>query len=120
MMFGGGGPFGRDTLGDRPAGIPTELLDAADRLTDDEPEHPIRDVPFEPARKPWDKPLSFRTLFATRKGAIAIIFGLVTVEVIGQQIGPRLTQWGIDEGILKNDFGVLKIAVAGFIAGLVV
>jgi ATP-binding cassette, subfamily B, bacterial len=120
MMFGGGGAFGRESLGDRPGGIPTELLDAAARLTENEPEHPIRDVPFEPAKPPWDRPLSFRALFATRRGSIALVFCLVTVEVIGQQIGPRLTQWGIDEGILENDFGVLKIAVAGFVAGLVV
>jgi ATP-binding cassette subfamily B protein len=121
MMFGGPGMWrGGEQLGDRPAGIPEELFQATQRLTETEPDHPRQVVAFDAAHSPWQRPISFRSLFAVRRSAVTLVFLMVGVEVMCQQIGPRLTQYAIDHGVAHQDFSVLKRSVAFYLLAIVV
>jgi ATP-binding cassette subfamily B protein len=118
MMFAGGA--GREMMGDRPAGIPEELVLAANKLTEGEPEYELQEVEFDAAERPWKGDLSFRALFATKTRALALIFAIVLVEVVCQQIGPRLTEHAIDDGMAKGNFGVVQATVVVFMLSIVV
>jgi ATP-binding cassette, subfamily B, bacterial len=119
MFGGGGGMWGGQMLGDRPAGIPPELIEAARKLTESEPEHELRPISFDPSIPPWPS-FSLRSLLAVRRAAIAGVFLIVVVEVVCQQAGPRLTQYAIDHGVLANDFGILKWMVGLYVATIAI
>jgi ATP-binding cassette subfamily B protein len=122
MMFGGGGGGAGFAGGGKNAagfgGIPKEMQDGARKFTDREPTPVPRDVHFSVSERPWNRPLTFRTLFGLVKPAIAGIFLLVVLEVFGVQIGPKLVQYAFDHGIEKGDFGVVKLCVALYAGGV--
>jgi ATP-binding cassette subfamily B protein len=119
MMFGGGGgPFTGGSRHGGFGGIPLEMQEGAKKFTDREPVHEERDVVFSVSERPWRKPLTFRTLFGLVKPAIAGIFLLVVLEVVGVQAGPKLVQYAFDHGIETGDFGVVKLCAALYVAGV--
>ena len=134
MSFGGGtisgGAFGR-TGGSRAAaapggglpfaGIPPELQDGVDRLLAEEPDHGEPTARFSHrADERSGTRLSLRGLIFRhwRLGAAAVV--LVTIVSITNQAGPALIEYGINNGMLKKNFGVV-LAVAGiFLAAIAI
>jgi ATP-binding cassette, subfamily B, bacterial len=134
VSFGGGtisgGAFGR-TGGSRAAaapggglpfaGIPPELQDGVDRLLAEEPDHgePTARFSHRADERPGTR-LSLRGLIFRhwRLGAAAVV--LVTIVSITNQAGPALIEYGINNGMLKKNFGVV-LAVAGiFLAAIAI
>lgn len=122
MMMGGGGGFaGRPPAGAPGAvnaqsglpfaGIPPELQEKVDALLASEPEQTDVHVPFSHSR--YDRrPLTLRSILAPHWLALLGAFLLVVLETVAMQVGPMLTQIGIDRGIGASDRGVIY-AVAG-------
>ena len=119
MMGGGGGHFGgppRGAPGSGPqaglpfAGIPPELQERVDALLASEPEATEVHVPF--SHSDYDRrPLNLRSILAPHWVALLGAFLLVVIETAAMQIGPLLTQIGIDDGIGEGNRDVI-IAVA--------
>ena len=112
MIFGGGGGGGmfRGPSGNEAGfgGIPPELQAAVEVLEADEPEPRKVAVRWAPSEKAWKGRFSIGSLLGTAKLAIFGIFLLVALETFGQQLGPKLFQYGIDHGVAQKDFGVVK------------
>lgn len=85
----GGAPF---------AGIPPELEDAVKQLVATEPEHPRPTAKFAPINPDQGK-LTLWSLIRARWGIAVWSLIFLTIETIGFQTGPLLTQIGIDNGI---------------------
>ncbi len=120
--FGGGNRHGGG-LGNAPgvpfAGVPPEYLERIEKLFADEPEFEVPTIRFE-HRTPDRRPLTLRRLIAPHWLALAVAFGLVLVEIVTQQAGPKITQVAVDDGIMAGEFGVVLVAFfvyLGAIAG---
>ena len=118
-MIGGMGFTGATKGAGGFGGIPEEMQAGAKRFLDQEPTPVDNDVEFSVSARPWRRELSFRLLFGLVKPAVAGIFVLVVLETFGQQIGPKLVQYGFDHGIKVGDFRVVQVCAALYIAGLV-
>jgi ATP-binding cassette subfamily B protein len=121
MMMGGGGggwggrppagaPGGGPQAGLPFAGIPPELQAKVDDLLSTEPEATDVHVPF--SHSAYDRrPLNLRSILAPHWLALLGAFLLVVLETAAMQIGPLLTQIGIDDGIGEGNRDVI-IAVS--------
>ncbi|MEX2658882.1 MAG: ABC transporter ATP-binding protein [Acidimicrobiales bacterium] len=109
--FGGGSHTG--TANGLPfAGIPPELQDRVDALLETEPDHPAtEDVDFSHI-VPDRRPFTLRRFLGPHRVAVAGVLGLVIIETVAMQVGPRLTQVGIDNGIREGSRTTL-VVVAG-------
>jgi ATP-binding cassette, subfamily B, bacterial len=101
----GGAPF---------AGIPPELQEAVTKLIAIEPEHP------EPTVKFTHRSTDRRTLTLTRlimdRWRIAILSLIfLTIETVGFQTGPYLTQIGIDDGLVGRHKHLDVVVICGVI-----
>lgn len=101
MMMGGGGTggFGRPAAPGLPfAGIPPELQAKVDALLATEADTDPPQVAF--SHSDYDRrPLRLRGILAPHWLALLGAFLLVVLETAAMQIGPLLTQIGIDDGI---------------------
>lgn len=96
--FGGGGRNSSAASGLPFAGIPPELQAKVDELLATEVVKDDPKVPFSHSN--YDRrPLSLRTILAPHWLALVGSFVLVIIETGAQQVGPLLTQIGIDNGI---------------------
>jgi len=121
---GGGQMFGAARAGAAGlpfAGVPPEMQAGVNKLLDTEPEHPEPEVVFDHGRPdPDGSRLSLRRLVRPY-WAMALLAGvLVVVEALALQAGPKLTQLGIDDGIIAKDYGVLVAVAAVYLASLLV
>ena len=57
---------------------------------------------------------------AAYKGRVAFAFALILVAAVSSQIGPRLTQIGVDDYIVKGDLAGLHWIIFAFFASIVV
>ncbi len=94
---GDAGPF---------VGIPPELEGAVKKLVAREPDHGKPAALYTP-RNTDRRPLTLGRLIRRRWPLAITALVLVAVESVGYQTGPYLTQIGIDDGIAKNNAGVL-------------
>jgi ATP-binding cassette, subfamily B, bacterial len=99
------------------AGIPPELQAKVDALLategDDRPE------PIEFSHSRYDRRrLKLRSLLAPHWLALLGAFALVVVETAAMQIGPILTQIGIDKGIRASDKQVIVTVSLIFLASI--
>ena len=111
----GGGPAqgGHHGVAGLPfAGIPSELQAGVDRLLADEPDHGEPDTPFR-QRPAAARPLTLTRLLSRHRPMLAVAAVLVALETLTLQAGPKLTQIGIDKGIVHHDlFVVVVVSVA--------
>ncbi len=128
-MFGGGmggpggpGGFGRPAAPGLPfAGIPSELQDGVDQLLAIEPEYPDPDIRFSQNGSEADlKRLSLWRLLVKYPGMLVLAGLLVVVISVASQIGPKLTEYAINNGMTPGhlNFGVvvaMAVAYAVFI-----
>ena len=99
----GGAPF---------AGIPEELQGPVERLLEKEPDHGEPHVVFS-QRAADERPLTLTRLilFRWRIALLSVIF--LTIETIGFQTGPYLTQIGIDDGLVGKHPNITVVVVCG-------
>jgi ATP-binding cassette subfamily B protein len=101
------------------AGIPSELAERAQVILDQEPEHPDPEISF--SQVVLDRrPFTLRTFLAGHRRAMAIAFALVVVETLALQVGPLLTERGIDDGIAKGNRSVLVAVGLVYLASILI
>jgi ATP-binding cassette subfamily B protein len=91
------------------AGIPPELEAAVGTLVAGEPDHGEPAARYTP-RNTDLRPLTLGRLMRRRWRLAVMALVLVALESVGFQTGPYLTQIGIDDGIAKDNRGVLVAA----------
>jgi len=97
---GAWGGAGNATQGGAPfAGIPPELADAVTGLVATEPDHGEPDALFT-QRVSDTRPLTVMRMIADRWRVALLSVVLLSVETVGFQTGPYLTQVGIDDGLV--------------------
>jgi ATP-binding cassette subfamily B protein len=119
---GGGQMFGAARAGASGlpfAGVPPEMQAGVDKLLRTEPVHEEPEVVFEHGRPdPDGAKLSLRRLVRPY-WAMALLAGvLVVVEALTLQAGPKLTQIGIDDGIIAKNYSVLVVVAAVYLVSL--
>ena len=120
MLFGGGigSPTDINRAAGLPfAGIPPEMLSGVESLLEKEPEH--RDVEAGFSQAEWDRRrLTLKRLIAPHWIAYTIAFFLVVLGIITQQIGPLLTRFAIDRGIMQRQMDALIIVALIYIGAV--
>jgi len=119
MMFGGGGGGGFGGPGGAQAsaanglpfaGIPHELQDGVDKLLATEPEYAEPDIVFRQNSSETElKRLSLGRLLTKYPGMLALAGVLVVVVAVASQVGPKLTEYAINNGMSPGhlNFGVV-------------
>jgi ATP-binding cassette subfamily B protein len=103
------------------AGVPSEMQAGVDKLLKTEPEHPEPEVVFEHGRPdPDGAKLSLRRLVRPYWPMALLAGVLVVVEALTLQAGPKLTQLGIDDGIIAKNYGVLVLVAGVYLVSLVI
>ncbi|WP_371781910.1 ABC transporter ATP-binding protein [Streptosporangium subroseum] len=120
-MMGGSSVFGG--AGNAPglpfAGVPQEMQAGVDALIADEPQHLTEPAVFSHRRGERDRrPLTLRRLLARHKRSLVAAVALVAVESATLQAGPKLTQVGIDDGILKHSMTVVVTVALIYLASV--
>ena len=118
--MGGGGPTSIESAaqaGLPHADVPGELRSKVERVLADEPDHDYPDVDW--THVDWDRePFGLRRFLWPHRGRLAGAVLLVIIETVALQLGPVLTQIGIDDGIRPGDKSVL-VTIAGVYIGAV-
>jgi ATP-binding cassette subfamily B protein len=97
------------------AGIPSELLEGVEKITADEPATALRTLAFS-QRDFDDERLTLRRLLAPYGRSLIVVAILVLIETASLQLGPLVTQRGIDMGIVPQRFGVVIVASLVYVA----
>ena len=100
------------------SGIPEELAKGVQDLLEKEPEPPETPVNFSQSEAD-QRPLTLRRLFSPYAVALFVAFILVIIQTVAMQIGPLLTQIGIDDGIMKKDLSILLYISFGYMGAIV-
>jgi ATP-binding cassette, subfamily B, bacterial len=123
MMFGGGGGGGgfggpggaqASAASGLPfAGIPHELQDGVDKLLASEPDYPEPDIEFQQNSSEEElKRLSLSRLLTKYPGMLALAGVLVVVIAVASQVGPTLTEYAINNGMVKGHFNFAVVVGA--------
>jgi len=113
--FGGGGGDGEPF-----AGIPPELQADIDALLADEPEYPEQELLYSHRFDPTEgERLSVRRLLSRHWHLFAVAIAMVTVEALSLQAGPKLTQVGIDKGIVPHHIFWVVISASIYVGAIV-
>ena len=119
-MYGGGGmgggqvggpPAGNPGNGLPFAGIPSELQAGVEKLLETEPKWETPDPKF--SYRARETGVTLRKMLGAHRHMLMISIFLVVVEASMLQMGPLLTQIGIDKGISESDWGVLLACAIG-------
>lgn len=114
----GGSAVGQSAAAGLPfAGVPAELADRVEAILDAEPEHAEPEVHFT-QREAGQRPLTLRNFLAPHRFALLGAFALVALETITLQLGPLLTQIGIDKGVSEKDTQVLVVVTAVYLVAI--
>jgi ATP-binding cassette subfamily B protein len=119
---GAGSPFGggRNVAGLPFAGVPSEMQPGIDKLLATEPTRPAPAVEFRQRPNGEDaRRLTLRGLLARHRASLIGALVLVAIESITLQAGPKLTQVGIDDGILKHRMSVVVIVAIAYLVAIV-
>ncbi len=122
VMGGGRGQWGGGAtpIGDTGlpfAGIPPEYLERIDKLMQDEREVPIPEIEFT-HRTARARGFTLRGFLRPHARALLLAFGLVSGETLFGQVGPRLTGYGIDHGVIEGDLRVLLLVGAAYLVSI--
>jgi ATP-binding cassette subfamily B protein len=116
---GNWGGAGAATQGGAPfAGIPPELQESVTKLMKTEPDHGEPDALFT-QRVSDHRLLTLTTMIKDRWRIALLSVIFLTIETIGFQTGPYLTQIGIDHGVEKRHLSVIVICGVVYIVSVV-
>lgn len=99
------------------AGVPGHLQESVNKVLESEPDHPDTEVTFEHQIK-HQGPFTLRTFLAPHKWKLIGALLLVIVESILLQAGPLLTKFGIDEGVVDGNKGVLVAVACAYLGSI--
>ncbi len=105
----GGAPF---------AGIPPELEEAVTKLMETEPEHPAPSAKYTPNNAELGK-ITLWGLISARWSIAMWSLIFLAIETVGFQIGPILTQIGLDHGVTPGHMSVVVITGVAYIVSVV-
>ncbi|MGH9055943.1 MAG: ABC transporter transmembrane domain-containing protein, partial [Acidimicrobiales bacterium] len=128
MAWGGPGGYGGSHGGASApglpfAGIPPERQAGVDRILASEPEHPLPAVDFTQRPAPEERSRLTLWLLLTRyPGRVVLALVLVIIVALGTQVGPKLTQLAIDDGMLPghHDLGLVAALAGVYLLAVVV
>jgi len=101
------------------AEVPGDLRSKVARVLENEPDHVIEHVPW--SHTDWDRrPFTLRRFLWPHRARLAAAAGLVAIETIALQLGPILTQIGIDDGVRAANKRVLVIAAMTYVVAVAV
>ena len=101
------------------ADVPGELRSKVVEVLKDEPEHVVDEVAWTHAD--WDqRPFSLPRFLWPHRYRLGAAMALVLVETVALQLGPVLTQIGIDDGVRQGDRDVLITVAAIYLAAVVI
>ncbi len=101
------------------AEVPGDLRNRVEEVLLDEPEHAEPTLQWSRQADESDRHFGLRRFLRPHRYRLAVAFALVAVETVAIQLGPVLTQIGVDDGILAGDRSVLVVAALAY-AGLLV
>ncbi|MBT94634.1 MAG: ABC transporter ATP-binding protein [Acidimicrobiaceae bacterium] len=99
------------------AGVPGHLQDEVKRVLDQEPFHDPQPLDFKYFVQAEDA-FTLRSFLGTHKWKLAFAMMLVIGESILLQAGPLLTKFGIDEGVVEKNKGVLVIVSSIYLCSI--
>jgi ATP-binding cassette subfamily B protein len=99
--------------------VPGELRRRVEDVLDHEPEHDVPNVGWRV--DDWDRdPFSLLRFLRPHRWRLLAAISLVLIETIALQLGPVLTQIGIDDGVRQNDRGVVVTVALVYVGAVVV
>ncbi len=117
----GGGGWGGGRGGGTPglpfAGIPPEWTDRIQEIMADEAEIPVPHVDFSHA-VPDEARFTLRRFLLPHWKGLLVAFLLVATESLFSQVGPRLTGYGIDHGVVAGNLQVLFWVAAFYLISI--
>ena len=102
------------------AEVPGDLRARVERVLADEPEHAVPAVEWSRAPDEADRRFGLGRFLWPHRYRLAVAFAMVSVETVAIQLGPVLTQIGVDDGILARDRRVLVVAALFYVGLLAV
>jgi ATP-binding cassette subfamily B protein len=102
------------------AEVPGDLRTRVERVLADEPAHPDPGVEWSRTTDEAGGRFGLGRFLWPHRCRLAVAFLLVAVETIALQLGPVLTQIGVDDGIVARDRSVLVAAAAAYVVLLAV
>lgn len=101
------------------AGVPTEMQQGADRLLEQEPEHPEPEIDFDHVAERADREpartFGLRDMLIPHRWGVSGALLLLCGETAAMQTVPVLFQQGIDRGISAGDRFALNMVVLVFV-----
>ncbi|RMH81719.1 MAG: ABC transporter ATP-binding protein, partial [Actinomyces sp.] len=101
------------------ADVPGDLRRKVERVLADEPEHAEPRVTWD-RRPPDEGPFGLWRFLRPHRWRLAGAVALVALETVAIQLGPVLTQIGIDRGVVPGDARVLTGAAAAYVGAVAV
>ncbi|MGD0810201.1 MAG: ABC transporter transmembrane domain-containing protein [Acidimicrobiales bacterium] len=109
------GGAGQATQGGAPfAGVPPELEDDVKKLVATEADHGEPNAIFTPYATDA-RPLTLRRMIMDRRRVALLSVVFLTIETVGFQTGPYLTQVGIDDGLVGKHQHLDVVVICGLI-----
>lgn len=101
------------------ADVPGELRAKVERVLEHEPEHDVPDIGW--TIDEWDRePFGLLRFLRPHRWRLLGAIGLVLIETIALQLGPVLTQIGIDDGVREQDQSVIVTVALVYMAAVMV
>ena len=97
------------------AEVPGDLRARVERALAGEPVHPDPVVQWSRTTDEADRRFGLGRFLWPHRYRLAVAFLLVAVETIALQLGPVLTQIGVDDGIVARDRSVLVTAAGAYV-----
>ena len=99
------------------ADLPGNLRERVSDVVSGEPEHQVPNVVWSPAD--WDRePFTLTRFLQPFRGRLIAAIGLVLIETVALQLGPVLTQIGIDHGVRAGNRSVLVTMALLYVAAV--
>lgn len=120
MVMGGvSATAGASAAGLPYAGVPEEMRARVEDLVRSEPAREPSRIVFQQRPGPVPR-LSIAGLVRRHGRAALAALGLVVVETVSLQVGPLLTQLGIDDGIVPGRFAIVALVAGIYVASVLV
>ncbi len=100
------------------AEVPGDLLNKVEHVLEREPDHVVEPVRWDVGD--WDRrSFTLRRFLYPHRFRLLCAVGLVALETLALQIGPVLTQIGIDDGVRAGNRSVLLGAASAYVGAVV-
>ncbi len=101
------------------AGVPGNLRERVEEVLRHEPEHREPHVNWQRSADPADRRFGLRRFLWPHRGRLMVAVALVATEALAIQLGPVLTQIGVDHGIIAGSAATLVAASVAYVCLLV-